>query len=615
MEDREKEFLGNLKKAFLALTTLGIFIGTMGSAGAVPDIQVAPETVFENLLQGETGAQNVTVSNNGDLDLTFNACTISPNRKTDIDLDGSPEIIVRAAGEVTNKNGYTYVVNYSNLDQPSGWEWRSPYGGVRKGLAIADVNSDGIPNLLEGGAYGMNVYNVKDDEVLYAGLNSRYSYGGTAAGDIDQDGTVEMLVADMYGYIYVYDGRTGEEDDRGHIITTRYATRDASGLGIGDIDNDGVVEVVRSDRYGIDIFDGETRQLEGEISISINYWPDLVLGDADGDGIAEIYTGAGHVWAYTWDGSASTQVWRSPSMSPYARPCGFGDVDRDGTFEVYVGNSAGKLYALNASSGQIRGSVYTGSASYTSCALGDVDKDGTEEIVAGSRDGYIRVYSYESGTFTLEKKSVTSYGKNLGDMADTMIISGADDPRSLLDEEIDWLSASPTDGIVPFGDSANVTISIDATGLANGTYNGEVIFNTNDPDNESVAVPVTLNVLVIPTPGTIDIDPDTLNLKSKGQWITSYIELPMHDVSEIYVSSVALTTQSGATIPVDMSGPYTVGDYDSDGEADLMVKFSRATVVEALSGAEYETIYVWGSLVDNGKFEGTDTIRLIQKVK
>jgi len=54
----------------------------------------------------------------------------------------------------------------------------------------------------------------------------------------------------------VYDGTTGLPDAQGDFIspTAYYGT----GLGIGDIDNDGEVEVVRADYYGIDIFNGKT---------------------------------------------------------------------------------------------------------------------------------------------------------------------------------------------------------------------------------------------------------------------------------------------------------------------------------------------------------------------
>ena len=125
---------------------------------------------------------------------------------------------------------------------------------------------------------------------------------------------------------------------------------------------------------------------------------------------------------------------------------------------------------------------------------------------------------------------------------------------------------------------------------------------------------------------TIDIDPDTLNLKSNGEWITTYIELPgSYDVNEIVVSTVKLIPPSGDEVVVDSSAPTTVGDYDSNGIPDLMVKFDRATVIEYLgtvdtvgdgTGIDEDVeLTITGELTGGTPFEGSDTIRVIKKGK
>jgi len=109
---------------------------------------------------------------------------------------------------------------------------------------------------------------------------------------------------------------------------------------------------------------------------------------------------------------------------------------------------------------------------------------------------------------------------------------------------------------------------------------------------------------------TIDIDPDTLNLNSKGRWITCYIELPEgYDVRDIDLSTVVLE----GTVYAE-SRPTRVGDHDSDGILDLMVKFDRSQVAGLLEPAEEVTITVEGEVGDT-RFSGTDTIRVIDKGK
>ena len=118
-------------------------------------------------------------------------------------------------------------------------------------------------------------------------------------------------------------------------------------------------------------------------------------------------------------------------------------------------------------------------------------------------------------------------------------------------------------------------------------------------------------VLTVPLPAIIDLEPNTLNLKSKGKWITCYIELPDdYDVAEIDVSTVMLET-----IPAEDS-PTEVGDYDDDGISDLMVKFDRQALIQYLDGATGDiTLTVTGELTDGTPFEGSDTIRVIKKGK
>ena len=110
----------------------------------------------------------------------------------------------------------------------------------------------------------------------------------------------------------------------------------------------------------------------------------------------------------------------------------------------------------------------------------------------------------------------------------------------------------------------------------------------------------------------IDIKPDCLNLKSRGKWLTAYVELPEgYDVADINVSTVMLNN----SIPVDPFGPVAVGDYDGDATPDLMVKFNRTEVVQHILGLGIVygnvTLVVTGRLNDGTLFEGTGVIKVL----
>jgi len=138
-------------------------------------------------------------------------------------------------------------------------------------------------------------------------------------------------------------------------------------------------------------------------------------------------------------------------------------------------------------------------------------------------------------------------------------------------------------------------------------------------DNEILAKNIVSWALPPPKlTATVDICPKALNLRSRGRWITSYIELPEgYNVEDINVSTIMLN----GTIPVE-SRPIAIGDYDEDGIPDLMVKFDRARVISYIfdnigivqlleERFMTVTLTIAGKLYDGIQFQGSDTLRII----
>lgn len=115
----------------------------------------------------------------------------------------------------------------------------------------------------------------------------------------------------------------------------------------------------------------------------------------------------------------------------------------------------------------------------------------------------------------------------------------------------------------------------------------------------------------------VQIEPGTLNLKSNGNWITVYIELPEEYYAEnINVSSVALSKINGSMIdsPLYVVGPSEIGDYDGNNISDLMVKIDRQGLIELLEKGNVE-LTLSGELTDGSPFEGSQVIKVIDKGK
>ncbi|MEO0130922.1 MAG: NosD domain-containing protein [candidate division WOR-3 bacterium] len=121
---------------------------------------------------------------------------------------------------------------------------------------------------------------------------------------------------------------------------------------------------------------------------------------------------------------------------------------------------------------------------------------------------------------------------------------------------------------------------------------------------------LTYEEFIIQTNTSIDFQPDTFNLKTKGEFVTVYIELPKNfDVNKIDVSTILLND----LIPA-LFKPTKIGDYDSDGIPDLMVKFERSKAKTILNTGERVPIIITGNVSYKGqylKFKGDDIITII----
>ncbi len=249
-----------------------------------------------------------------------------------------------------------------------------------------------------------------------------------------------------------------------------------------------------------------------------------------------------------------------------------------------------------------------------------INPDGTLLFIL-TTEGSVIVYYIEPGSGNLENKVVASLG-GAGESYKSLTINPDGTLLYLVQEESNLVvvvsieilgSVSAIDPEIPappvqvqltIVDSIQVgegpeAIAFDpsGSGLALITNAGDstvTFLNATGPSLE----PLAADILVTPR---------TLNLRSRGRWVTGSIELPPPFYAEdIDISTVLLQD----TIPADPD-EWEIVDSDQDGIRELVVMFDRALFQAVLPQGEYVPVTISGE-EKTRDFIGEDTIRTIR---
>ena len=171
-----------------------------------------------------------------------------------------------------------------------------------------------------------------------------------------------------------------------------------------------------------------------------------------------------------------------------------------------------------------------------------------------------------------------------------------------------WLSVSPVHGTVPPGGSLGLQVVTNATNMEPGSYGAMILAQSNDPVAPNTSVPVSMHVLGLVGAAATQVDPNTLNRLSNGQYIQAYVELPAGlDPNGVVLSSVrfqnAIAPSQAALI---------LGDFNVNGVPDLQFKFDRTAVEQLLAEGDIVPVVVTGDVASTASFVARDTIRVIR---
>ncbi len=203
------------------------------------------------------------------------------------------------------------------------------------------------------------------------GTNYRFVRAAAAIGDINLDGTPEIVAGDESCYIFSWNPtgdwrKTGTWDSSflwRNLTHSSSTTIFNTTCALGDLKNDPVPPMF------LDVIVG-SNHTEAVFAFPGDLWGDFVNNPAYLDGFPK---------------SAGGRVQTSPAI---------GDIDGDGKNDLAVGSDDGRVYILSSRLGTWRG-YPTGGAVRSSPALADLDGDGNlDAVVVGSDSGRVFAFNY-----------------------------------------------------------------------------------------------------------------------------------------------------------------------------------------------------------------------------
>ena len=209
--------------------------------------------------------------------------------------------------DVTGDDGLEVVISYGYICPPCGvrvidgsgnlvWDFSTP---VRPGEAVAgDLNNDGKADVVvaESDFGARNVYAIDSSGSFLWRFEQEAVFGfGLAAlalGDIDDDGSLNIVLGSADHHIYVL-------DTEGQVKWAFETGSDVSQIAVGDLDGDGRNEIAastigppsvwpRTGVYAIDSNGSQRWFFPKSAAPSVQGFRDLVIADVNNDGRAEV---------------------------------------------------------------------------------------------------------------------------------------------------------------------------------------------------------------------------------------------------------------------------------------------------------------------------------------
>jgi hypothetical protein len=303
----------------------------------------------------------------------------------DADNDSQKDVVISCISNTYVLNAVTYSQKYK-INQGANY--------VRVGKLDGSILNSIV--LSSGFIYKLN----------HQTLTTTWNYNASGEGyvelsDIDQDSMQEVVFAQSWQHIYVYDV---------DIKTTKYGIDtdlDIQSLLLTDVNKDGIDEIIYGDgQWGsVHCFNSVSRERIWKVANPEHGVAAINYADLNNDGNKELiwsagWTSTGADYLYIYNVAESNLIWRSDDIVGPFYAVASGDVDGDGKSEIVAvsyasvsGYEGGILVIMDAETNQLKWKssgnfFYQNWTGLFNILIDDVDNDGSNEIIIASGQLY-----------------------------------------------------------------------------------------------------------------------------------------------------------------------------------------------------------------------------------
>ncbi len=354
--------------------------------------------------------------NNGDgtfqpeVTVTDQADLINTIITADLNNDGNLDIV--SASKNDNK-----IAWYQNLDGNGSFSSQiiiSQSVTNALGLASADFDLDGDPDLTVTSPNDDKVYLFKNNDLDFQRTvvcEEILEPKGVAAGDFNNDGLIDMAVADAWSAEYnnkIYWFINGKSSFVVHNINHSISSWH---LAMNDYNKDGNIDIFYSDGHTVAMVKNEGSGVFGNEQVlyaaGYNIY-DLGFADANNDSYDDLFVadamGDMLFWFINQNGTGFSSPIFIDTQSDAPVSLDFADVDGDGNVDVLVALANGNeiaLYLNTQGGGNFTKSIVTDTVIGPMCiCFSDFNNDGSEDIFYSDNDRVGYLVNDGSGNFS-----------------------------------------------------------------------------------------------------------------------------------------------------------------------------------------------------------------------